>query len=72
MAPIIIYGMANSMATQRATVVCEEKNIPYELRLVDLFKGEHKTPEYLKEHPFGAIPYMVSSCHHSLVEIPFS
>jgi glutathione S-transferase len=34
----------------------EELGVPYELETVDMMKGEHKKPEYLKVHPLGAVP----------------
>ncbi len=34
----------------------EEIGVPYELVRLDLSKGEHKTPQYLKVHPHGAVP----------------
>ncbi|KAJ7088762.1 glutathione S-transferase [Mycena belliarum] len=37
-------------------MVLVEKQIPFELVVVDTKKGEHKTPEYLAKHPFGHVP----------------
>ncbi|KAJ7088763.1 glutathione S-transferase [Mycena belliarum] len=37
-------------------MVLVEKQIPFELVVVDLKKGEHKTPEHLAKHPFGQVP----------------
>jgi glutathione S-transferase len=34
----------------------EELGLPYELVSVDLAKGEHKRPEYLRIHPMGSVP----------------
>jgi glutathione S-transferase len=34
----------------------EELGIPYELVTVDLSKGEHKRPDYLRVHPMGSVP----------------
>lgn len=36
--------------------VLEELGVPYELLRLDLRKGEHKSPEYLKVHPLGVVP----------------
>lgn len=33
-----------------------ENGAPYEFVLVDLFKGEHKHPEFLARQPFGQVP----------------
>jgi glutathione S-transferase len=37
----------------------EEIGAPYELERLNLSKGEHKKPEYLKIHPHGAVPALV-------------
>jgi glutathione S-transferase len=37
----------------------EEIGAPYELVKLDFSKNEHKTPEYLKIHPHGAVPALV-------------
>jgi glutathione S-transferase len=37
----------------------EELGVPYERVLVDLGKGENKTPQYLSIHPHGWVPALV-------------
>ena len=37
----------------------EETGAPYELVTLDLHKGEHKKPDYMKIHPHGAVPALV-------------
>ncbi|KAJ7289522.1 glutathione S-transferase [Mycena rebaudengoi] len=37
-------------------LILAEKNIPFEHVLVDMAKGENKTPEFLAKHPFGQVP----------------
>ncbi|MBI3767409.1 MAG: glutathione S-transferase family protein [Deltaproteobacteria bacterium] len=37
----------------------EEIGEPYELVRIDLTKGEHKKPDYLKIHPHGAVPALI-------------
>jgi len=39
-----------------AHMALEETGVPYKLTLVDMDKGEHKTPEYLKLNPNGKVP----------------
>lgn len=34
----------------------EELEVPYELVVVDLAKGEHKSEEFLQKHPLGKVP----------------
>jgi glutathione S-transferase len=54
-----LYGYRTSTCTRRVGVVLKEKNVPFEFIAVDLQKGEHKQPEYLKKQPFGVVPYIV-------------
>ncbi|KAJ7096857.1 glutathione transferase [Mycena epipterygia] len=37
-------------------MVLAEKQIPFELVLVDMAKNEHKAPDFLAKHPFGQVP----------------
>ncbi|MDY7225925.1 glutathione S-transferase family protein [Hyalangium rubrum] len=34
----------------------EELGVPYEVQQLDLMKGEHKQPAYMKIHPLGVVP----------------
>jgi GST-like protein len=43
----------------RATVALEETGLPYRLHRLDLYKGEQRTPEFLKINPAGLIPVIV-------------
>jgi glutathione S-transferase len=51
-----LYGSA--MSTSRVLVTILEKELPYELILVDISKGEHKSEEYKKLQPFGKVPVL--------------
>lgn len=49
-----------STCTQRVAIVCKEIGIDYELTIVDMANGEHKTPDYVEnKQPFGAVPVLV-------------
>ena len=50
-----LYFFQQSRAT-RVRWMLEELGIPYDLAPVDMLKGEHKHPDYLKVHPLGALP----------------
>ncbi|MDC0712421.1 glutathione S-transferase family protein [Stigmatella sp. ncwal1] len=50
-----LYFFQQSRAT-RVRWMLEELGIPYELAPVDMMKGEHKQPAYLKVHPMGSLP----------------
>lgn len=53
-----LYGHTSSTATQRVLVVAKELGIPIEVVTVDY--ASLKTPQFLKIHPFGQVPYLVS------------
>lgn len=36
--------------------ILEELGVPYETETLDLMKGEHKLPSYMKVHPLGRVP----------------
>lgn len=46
---------------KRASVMLEECGLPYTAHKIDLTKGEHKKPEYLRLNPAGVIPVIVDS-----------
>jgi GSH-dependent disulfide-bond oxidoreductase len=43
----------------RASVALAESGLPHRVHVIDLAKGEQKTPEFLKRNPAGAIPVLV-------------
>ena len=49
-----LYGSA--MSTSRVLVTILEKELPYELILIDIAKGDQKTEDYKKLQPFGKVP----------------
>ncbi|KAF9231919.1 glutathione S-transferase [Melanogaster broomeanus] len=53
-----LYGFPISTCTRLVALICKEKEIPYELIVVDLTKGEQKTPAFMQHQPFGVIPYI--------------
>lgn len=46
----------------------EELGVPYELAVIDLAKGEHKTPEHLRLHPLGSVPVLVLDDGETIIE----
>ncbi|XP_057967153.1 glutathione S-transferase F9-like [Malania oleifera] len=50
-----VYGPGTA-ASRRVLLCLVEKDIPFEIVPVDLVKGEHKSPEFLKLQPFGVLP----------------
>ena len=49
----------NGSASITAHRALEESGAPYTLKFVDMYKGEHKSPEYLKMNPNGKVPTLL-------------
>jgi glutathione S-transferase len=47
-----------STASRPVILFCADNNIPYEGVIVDLMKGEHKSPAFLKLNPNGLVPVL--------------
>ncbi|KAL2895438.1 Glutathione S-transferase PARB [Bienertia sinuspersici] len=54
--PVKVYGPPLSTAVSRVLACLLEKQLQFELISVDMSKGEHKSPYYLKIQPFGQVP----------------
>src|SRR4051794_10991556 len=55
---ITLYYAPRTRAV-RPRWLLEELGVPYQLKRLDLSKGEHKTADYLKVHPHGVVPALV-------------
>ncbi|KAG9406390.1 hypothetical protein AC1031_002708 [Aphanomyces cochlioides] len=53
--PYVLY-YSPATASMVVHVLLLQLNVPHELRLVDITKGEHRKPEYLRLNPNGFIP----------------
>ncbi|KAF9231923.1 thioredoxin-like protein [Melanogaster broomeanus] len=53
-----LHGFPISTCTRLVALICKEKEIPCELIVVDLTKGEQKSPALMQHQPFGVIPYI--------------
>ncbi|KAL5557793.1 hypothetical protein UlMin_034004 [Ulmus minor] len=54
--PVKVYGPPMSTAVSRVLACLLEKDISYQLISLNMSKGEHKKPDYLKIQPFGQVP----------------
>lgn len=59
MSSMKLYAHPFSNNSMRPQISLHEKNIDYDYVKVDLFKGEHKKPEYLAINPRGQVPALV-------------
>lgn len=53
---IKVYGPPFSTAVSRVLACLIEKEVPFQLINVNMAKGEHKKPDFLKIQPFGQVP----------------
>ncbi|KAJ7483864.1 glutathione S-transferase [Mycena galericulata] len=58
MAILKLYGHPQATCTRRVATTLHELKVPFELIVVDMANGEHKTAAYLAKQPFGQIPYI--------------
>lgn len=56
MVQVDVYGDARATCTQRVIVLLEELDLKYDIKHIDLMKGEQKTKEFLELQPFGKVP----------------
>lgn len=56
---IQLYGHELSGNVYKIRLLLSLLDIEYEFVRVDLLKGEHKSPEYLKLNPFGQVPLLI-------------
>ena len=54
-----LYGFPLSPNTWKVRAVAAHLGLPLDLQLVDLPKGEHRTPDYLALNPTGRTPTLV-------------
>ncbi|KAG2692858.1 hypothetical protein I3843_08G070100 [Carya illinoinensis] len=54
--PVKVHGPPMSTAVSRVLACLLEKNVDFQLISVNMAKGEHKKPEFLKIQPFGQVP----------------
>ncbi|KAI3419857.1 Glutathione transferase [Psidium guajava] len=55
-APVKVYGPPLSTAVSRVLACLLEKDVEFQLVPVNMAKGEHKKPDFLKIQPFGQVP----------------
>ncbi len=56
---IKLYDFLPCPFGQKVRIVLAEKSLSYELAQVDITKGEHRRPEFLRLNPYGRVPVLV-------------
>lgn len=56
MANPVIYGPKYSTYVRSVLLALEEKGAAYEVKEIDILKGEHQTPDYVTRQPFTKVP----------------
>ena len=56
MLTLFTHGAPNP---RKITIFLEETGLPYECRLVELYEGKHRDPEFLRVNPNGRLPALV-------------
>jgi glutathione S-transferase len=56
MVRVNVYGDIKATCTQRVLILLEELNLKYEIKTIDLSKGEQHGEEFMKLQPFGKVP----------------
>jgi glutathione S-transferase len=56
---IKLYDFLPCPFGQKVRIVLAEKSLSYELAVVDITKGEHRRPEFLRLNPYGRVPVLV-------------
>ncbi|OAY22563.1 glutathione S-transferase [Manihot esculenta] len=55
-APLKVYGPTLSTAVSRVLACLLEKDVEFQLIPINMSKGEHKKPDFLRMQPFGQVP----------------
>jgi len=65
---LTLYHGWRSSASRRVRLCLAEKGLAFESKVVDLVKGEHHSPEFLKLNPNGVIPLLILEDGRALYE----
>ncbi len=56
---IKLYDFLPCPFGQKVRIVLAEKSLSYELAPIDITRGEHRRPEFLRLNPYGRVPVLV-------------
>lgn len=58
---IKLYACLGSGNCFKPWLALHQLGLPFEISMIDVLVGEHKSPAYLEVNPLGVVPYLVSS-----------
>lgn len=58
MANLTLYGTPLSTYVRTVRLLLEEAGVEYDLKDINIFEGENRSPDYLCKHPFGKVPVL--------------
>jgi glutathione S-transferase len=67
-AGLTLFHGWRSSASRRVRLCLAEKGLAFESKVIDLVKGEHHSPEFLKLNPNGVIPLLILEDGRALYE----
>ncbi len=56
---ITLFACLGSGNCYKPWLAMTQLGIPFELELIDVLKGEQKSPDYLRVNPLGVVPYLL-------------
>ncbi len=63
-----VYGHPGSTCTRKVLTTLIEKNHPYDFVMVDIMKGQGRTPEHLARQPWGQVPVLEEDDGWQMIE----
>lgn len=63
-----VYGHPGSTCTRKVLTTLLEKNHPYDFVMVDIMKGQGRTPEHLARQPWGQVPVLEEDDGWQMIE----
>ncbi len=65
---ITLFACLGSGNCFKPWLAMTQLQIPFELKLIDVLKGQQKSPEYLSINPLGVVPFLVTENGHGIGE----
>ena len=63
-----LYACLGSGNCMKPWLALQQLDQPFEIHLIDVLKGEQKSPDFLAINPLGVVPYLVTDTGHSIGE----